>query len=125
MARGLQPGWGFSSFPPPDMLIVTLPQNAYYTELGLDPSPLQAVDLMHNVELGLERLTILHLFRIFHAEAKDIIQKFDARSVPLHTAARSHLDHQQLSPSSNIWTRHYPEVWRKCFCTEAASCENF
>jgi len=57
-------------------------QNAYYTELGLDPSPLQAVDLMHDVELGLERHVLLHLLRIFHTAGKDIIQDFDARSVP-------------------------------------------
>jgi hypothetical protein len=61
---------------------MTLLQNAYYTELGVDPSPLMAVDLMHDVELGLERQLLLHHLRIFHAVGKGTVQDFDARSVP-------------------------------------------
>ena len=81
MVRGLQLAWVRFSLPLLDTLTMHL-QNAYYTELGIDPSQLQAVDLMHDVELGLERHTLLHLLRIFHAEDKDIVQVFDARSVP-------------------------------------------
>ena len=61
---------------------MTPSQNAYHTELGLDPSPLQAVDTMHDIELGLERQAFLHELRIFHAVGKDTVQEFDVRSVP-------------------------------------------
>ena len=66
--------------------LTTLSQNAYYTELGLDPCPLMVPDLMHDYELGLERHKHLHDLRIFHAVGKGIIQEFDARSVPLKVA---------------------------------------
>lgn len=79
---------GCSSFPLPDMILMLF-QNAYHTELGLDPSEIQAVDLMHDVELGLKRNVILHLLRIFHAAGKDIVQIFDTRSVPLRAVVRS------------------------------------
>jgi hypothetical protein len=57
-------------------------QNAYYTELGLDPSSLMAVDLMHDVELGDEKAILLHTLRILHAIGGGTVQDFDARSVP-------------------------------------------
>ena len=57
-------------------------QNAYHTKLGLDPSPLQAVNTMHDIELSLERQVFLHELRIFHVVGKDTVQEFDARSVP-------------------------------------------
>jgi len=66
-------------------------QNAYYTELGLDPSPLMAVDIMHDVELGLERQVHSHEIRIFHAAGKGIVEEFDARLVSLVPALRSPL----------------------------------
>ena len=83
---------------------MTFFQNAYYTELGLDPSQLQAVDLMHDVELGLKRNVILHLLRIFHAAGKDIVQVFDARSVPLKAVVRSGFDRPQFSSGPDVWT---------------------
>ena len=58
------------------------PQNAYYTELGLEPSPLQTVDLMHDVELGLEKQVLLHHLRIFNAIGKGTVEEFDTRSAP-------------------------------------------
>jgi hypothetical protein len=56
-------------------------QNAYYTELGLEPSPLMAVDLMHDVELGIEKQVLLHHLRIFNAVGKGTGEEFNARSV--------------------------------------------
>jgi hypothetical protein len=54
-------------------------QSAYYTELGLEPSPLMAVDLMHDVELGIEKQVLLHHLRIFNAVGKGTVEKFNAR----------------------------------------------
>jgi hypothetical protein len=68
--------------PPLSDLFTTPQQNAYYTELGLDPSPLMAVDLMHDVELGLKKQVLLHMLRIFHTVGKGTVQDFDTRSVP-------------------------------------------
>jgi len=56
-------------------------QNAYSTELGIDPSPLMAVDLMHDYELGVGRAGIMHGVRLLLAEGDGLIQEFDARSV--------------------------------------------
>ena len=62
--------------------IFTTPlQNAYHTELGLNPSELMSVDLMHDVELGLEKQVLLHHLRIFNAAGKGVVEEFDARSV--------------------------------------------
>lgn len=63
---------------------MTPSQNAYYEELNLDPCPLMVPDLMHDVELGLEKQMLLHILRIFHAVGGGTVQEFDARSVP-HT----------------------------------------
>jgi len=68
---------------------LTSPQNAYYTELGLDPCPLMVPDIMHDVELGLERHKQLHDIRILHAVDKGAVQEFDNRSVPLKAALSS------------------------------------
>ena len=70
---------------------MTCPQNAFYTELGLDPSPLQAVDLMHDVELGIEKQVLLHHLRIFNAISKDTVGEFDARSAFSSTGATASL----------------------------------
>jgi len=56
-------------------------QNAYFTELGLNPSPLQAVDLMHDVELGVGKAIVTHTLRLFLAAADGAIEEFDTRSV--------------------------------------------
>ena len=58
-------------------------QNAYSTELGIDPSPLMAVDLMHDYELGVGKAGITHGVRLLLAEGDGLIQEFDARSVLL------------------------------------------
>ena len=90
MAHGLPHGhvlfWSLLS----DSLTTPL-QNAYYTELGLDPCPLMVPDLMHDTELGLERHKQLHDLRILHAVGKGAVQKFDARSVTLNGVVCSHL----------------------------------
>ena len=82
MVRGLRPRYVQlpSWHPHPSIM---LPQNAYHTELGLDPSPLMAVDLMHDAELGLEKQVLLHHLRIFNAVGKGTVEEFDARFVPL------------------------------------------
>lgn len=56
-------------------------QNAYFTELGIDPCPLMAVDLMHDAELGFGKGIIMHGLRLLVVE--DMIEEFDARSVLL------------------------------------------
>ena len=38
-----------------------------------------AVDLMHDVELGLEKQVLLHHLRIFNAAGKGTVEEFDAR----------------------------------------------
>jgi len=78
------------------------PQNAYVTELGVDPSPLMAVDLMHDFELGVGRATTLHILRLLLAEGNGRIEEFDARSV-LYALAKPFPDDVQLSASPNVW----------------------
>jgi len=104
-------------------LPMKLLQNAYHTELGLDPCPLMVPDLMHDYELGVERHKFLHDLRIFHAAGKGIIQEFDTRSVLSKVEARFFFDRLQLSSGSNIWTRYHPEVRRECLRIETAYCE--
>jgi len=55
-------------------------QNAYFTELGVDPSPLMAVDLMHDAELGFGKGTVLHILRLLLAEGGNATEEFDTRS---------------------------------------------
>ena len=81
---------GVLGFSPRSRIFLTRSlQNAYYTELGLDPCPLMVPDLMHDVELGLERHKQLHDLRILHAVGKGAVQEFDARSVPFKAVAHS------------------------------------
>jgi hypothetical protein len=61
--------------------LTALIQNAYSTELDLDPSPLMAVDIMHDVELGFGKGTIMHICRLCLAEGGGVIEEFDARLV--------------------------------------------
>jgi len=61
--------------------LTLLLQNAYVTELGLDPSPLQAVDLMHDFELGVGKAVIMYILRLLQAVADGVIEEFDTRSV--------------------------------------------
>ena len=42
-----------------------------------------AVDLMHDFELGFGKAIIMHVLRLFLAEADNLVQEFDARSVLL------------------------------------------
>jgi len=61
--------------------LTTPAQNAYSTELGIDPSPLMAVDLMHDHEFGTGKAVIIHGLRLLLAAGDGLIQEFDARSV--------------------------------------------
>lgn len=63
-------------------LLMLIPQNAYSTELDMDPSPLMVVDVMHDVELGFGRGIITHILRLFLAEGGGVTEEFDARLVP-------------------------------------------
>ena len=65
-------------------------QNAYSTELSIDPTPLMVVDPIHNVELGVGKAVITHTFRLLLAAGDNLIEEFDARSVP----QRWQSDHQ-------------------------------
>jgi len=60
---------------------MAVPQNAYLTELGIDPSPLMAVDLMHDYELGVGKGGIMHGVWLLLAAGNGLVQEFDARSV--------------------------------------------
>lgn len=40
-----------------------------------------AVDLMHDVELGVEKQVLLHHLRIFNAVGKGTVERFDSRLV--------------------------------------------
>ena len=53
----------------------------YFTELGIDPCPLMAVDLMHDAELGFCKGIIFHALRLLAAEGEGVTKEFDARSV--------------------------------------------
>lgn len=56
-------------------------QNAYFTELNVDPSALMAVDLMHDVELGVGKAIVMHVLWLLLAQGQGVIEKFDAWSV--------------------------------------------
>lgn len=40
-----------------------------------------AVDLMHNVELGVGKAIVMHVLRLLLAQGQGVIEKFDAWSV--------------------------------------------
>lgn len=50
-------------------------------ELWVDPTPLQAVDLMHDVELGVAKAIVLHIMRLLTAQGGEMLEQFDARLV--------------------------------------------
>lgn len=56
-------------------------QNAYSTELSIDPTPLMVVDPMHDVELGVGKAIVMHVLRLLLAQGQGVIEKFDAQSV--------------------------------------------
>ena len=49
------------------------------TKLGLNPSPLMAVDVLHDDELGFGRDTGLHFLRLLHVLGGGAVQTFDAQ----------------------------------------------
>ena len=93
-------------------------QNAYSTELSIDPTPLMVVDPMHDVELGVGKAVITHTFRLLLAAGDNLIEEFDARSVPQRWQSDHQSDCMQLSASPYVRSRHDKEVWRECFVTE-------
>jgi len=62
-----------------DQLIASS-QNAYVTELDLNPSLLQVVDTLRDVVLGYGRDIILRILRILQVLGGGSVQTFDARS---------------------------------------------
>ena len=67
-------------------IYLPLSQNAYFEELSLNPSLLMAVDLMHNIELGINKAIITHILWLLLAVGEGVIKEFDARSVSLEAA---------------------------------------
>jgi len=57
----------------------------------VDPSLLMAVDLMHDVELGVAKAILMHILRLLLAEHGNLIEEFDAQSVLSHAAGPSFL----------------------------------
>ena len=54
-------------------------QNVFFTELGVDPTLLMAVDLMHDLELGVTKVIIIHILRLLQAEGQSTIDEFDVQ----------------------------------------------
>jgi hypothetical protein len=77
-----------------------------------------AVDLMHDVELGVGKAISMHIFRLLMAEGGGAIEEFDARSVLSRAKTFTSLMRAQLSTGPNVRSRHDPEIWRKCFFVE-------
>jgi len=44
-----------------------------------------AVDLMHDVELGVAKAIVMHILRLLLAQSQGITEEFDTRSVPSST----------------------------------------
>jgi hypothetical protein len=65
-------------------LLPTLNQNAFLdclSPLGFNVFVALVVDLLHEVELGVWRMLLVHLLRILCALNKDLIHELDKRSV--------------------------------------------
>ena len=54
-------------------------QNAYYTELGINPAELMSVDPLHDWDIGVGKAVFVHNVRILHAIGRSAINLFDAR----------------------------------------------
>ena len=54
-------------------------QNAYHTELGLNPAKIMPVDVLHDFELGVGKGVITHNVRILHTLSDAAVNMFDAR----------------------------------------------
>ena len=50
----------------------------HVTELGLNPSPLMAVDILDDAELGFGKDTVLHLICLLYVLGGGAVQTFDA-----------------------------------------------
>lgn len=57
------------------------PQNAYHTELGVNPATIMPVDILHDCELGVGKGLITHNIRILHTVGEGAVNTFDARYV--------------------------------------------
>ena len=55
------------------------PQNAYHTELGVNPATIMPVDILHDCELGVGKGLITHNIRILHTVGEGAVNTFDAR----------------------------------------------
>ena len=62
-----------------------VPQNAYYTELGVNPARLMPVDPLHDWEIGVGKNVCAQNVRIFHAIGKGAVNLFDTRFVHKHS----------------------------------------
>ena len=54
-------------------------QNAFHTELGVNPAKIMPVDILHDCELGVGKNLIMHNIRIFHTLGEAAVNTFDAR----------------------------------------------
>ena len=54
-------------------------QNAYHTELGIEPGKLMAVDILHDFDLGAGGRVVKHNVRIFHSLGREAVNTFDTR----------------------------------------------
>ena len=65
------------------MLITIAPQNVYSNRVflshGLDVFNIAAIDLMHEVELGVWKMLLQHLIRILYCQGTKTVQLFNAR----------------------------------------------
>jgi hypothetical protein len=68
--------FSFPMFPAHDQ------QNAYHTELNVNPAKIMPVDILHDCELGFGKGVITHNIRIFHTLGQGAINTFDARWAP-------------------------------------------
>ena len=88
---------------PSSRIYLPLSQNAYFEELSLNPSLLMAVDLMHNVELGVNKAIIMHILQLLLAAGEGTIKEFDAWSVSPEAINCSLSDCVQLPAGPYIW----------------------
>lgn len=67
----------------PRSQLIPHPKNAFFTELGINPTPLMAVDLMHDVELGFGKGIPIHILRLLQVLGQSSTDEFDAQLVHL------------------------------------------
>ena len=79
-------------------------QNAYSIELDQDPSPLQVVDIMHDVELGTGKSYVMHVLWLCVAEGGGLIEEFNAQLVLLTLGNLHFSDNAQFPEGPSIWS---------------------